>query len=146
MNGAALNRRALLGLGALAAAGAFVLWPRGSEADTLSAEEAYRLAATGEIALIDIRRPEEWAATGLPEYAVPIDMRRRDFAEALAAAAAGRPAALICARGGRSGRLARVLAGADPGNRIIDVPEGMMGSSAGAGWLAKSLPVVAVER
>lgn len=110
---------------------------------TLSAEEAHRQAGTGEILLIDIRRPEEWAATGSAEGAVRLDMRRDDFIAALESLAQGdrdRPIALICARGVRSARLANRLAAAGF-TRIIDVPEGMMGSLSGPGWLARGLPV-----
>ncbi len=45
----------------------------------LSVEEAYDLAANGAITLVDIRRPDEWAATGVGEGAKPLDMRRKDF-------------------------------------------------------------------
>ncbi|MCK0150347.1 rhodanese-like domain-containing protein [Marivita sp. S6314] len=95
------------------------------------------------VLLVDIRRPDEWAKTGLAEGATPIDMRRPDFLEALRAqlGADQRPVALICARGVRSQRMTRLLsdAGITP---IIDVPEGMLGSAAGPGWLKRSLPVV----
>jgi len=94
------------------------------------------------ILLIDIRRPEEWADTGVPRGAVPIDMRRPDFADAVQQARTGpmQPVALICARGVRSRRMTARLrdAGITP---IIDVPEGMLGSFAGPGWLERGLPV-----
>ncbi len=112
-------------------------------AGTLTPAEAHRAASNGEIVIVDIRRPEEWAATGVPEGAVPIDMRRDDFASALRAAAAGgaRPVAVICARGVRSRRTVAAMAAAGIDD-VIDVPEGMLGSSAGPGWLARGLPVV----
>ncbi len=75
--------------------------------------------------------------------AVAIDMRRQDFLQALNAAVAGdltAPVALICARGVRSARLTRALVEAGY-SRIIDVPEGMLGSASGPGWLAGNLPV-----
>ncbi len=110
-------------------------------AGTLTPAEAHRSARTGDIVLIDIRRPEEWAATGVPEGAVPIDMRRDDFAAALRAATGGeaRPVAVICARGVRSRRTAAAMAAAGIGE-VLDVPEGMLGSAAGPGWLARGLP------
>lgn len=110
----------------------------------LSPAEALQAVRDGSVVLIDIRRPDEWARTGVPEGAVPIDMRRPDFAEAVRAAQAeaALPVALICARGVRSRRMTQVLTevGFD---QIIDVPEGMLGSFAGPGWLKKGLPVVA---
>lgn len=94
--------------------------------------------------MIDIRRPDEWARTGVAEGAYPLDMRRDDFIEALAMLVdeqRDQPIALICARGVRSDRMSARLrqAGFD---RIIDVPEGMLGSAAGPGWIARDLPVV----
>lgn len=141
-----LSRRGLLlGGGALLTTGAaafIVIGGGGSDAATLTVAEAYQRAQTGEILLIDIRRPEEWAATGIPAGAVAIDMRRGDFTEALAAARgeSAAPVALICARGVRSRRLTNRLNDAGIGP-VIDVPEGMLGSFAGPGWLAAELPV-----
>lgn len=108
-----------------------------------SVSEAYDLASAGHILLIDIRRPDEWRDTGLPQGALPIDMRSDDFTAALIKAAGTdmtKPIALICARGVRSARLANRLSQAGFIN-VVDVPEGMLGSSAGPGWLAANLPV-----
>ena len=142
-----LLRGAGLGLVALVAGAlGWRLWQRrapvwgGAEIDPARAHGAAR---AGRILLVDIRRPEEWAATGIPEGAHPIDMRRPDFTQALArlrAAHPGRPVALICARGVRSAALARRLAAAGLGP-VINLPEGMLGSRAGPGWLARGLPV-----
>jgi len=111
----------------------------------LDVAEAHRAALSGDVILIDIRRPDEWRRTGVPEGAVALDMRRSDFIEALLAQTQGArdvPVALICARGVRSRGLGQRLAGAGF-ERVLDVPEGMLGSGAGAGWLARGLPVVA---
>jgi len=110
----------------------------------LSVTEALRAAEAREITLVDIRRPDEWAATGIGKGAVPIDMRRGDFIEALLAQTDGKtdtPVALICARGVRSAYLSAQLQAAGF-SKIIDVPEGMLGSGAGPGWLKAGLPVV----
>lgn len=109
----------------------------------LSVEEAHQKALSGEITLIDIRRPDEWAGTGSGEGAVRLDMRRQDFIPALLEVVTepSAPIALICARGVRSAWLTDILTQAGFTN-IIDVPEGMLGSAAGAGWLGKGLPVV----
>lgn len=112
--------------------------------NALSAEAAYAQAQAGHITLVDIRRPDEWRGTGIPKHAVPLDMRQADFTNDLAAlvsSAPGRPVALICARGVRSAVLARRLAKAGFTD-VMDVPEGMLGSGAGSGWLARGLPVV----
>ncbi|MEX0285372.1 MAG: rhodanese-like domain-containing protein, partial [Paracoccaceae bacterium] len=97
----------------------------------------------GEILLVDIRTPREWHATGIGEGAHPLDMRRDDFETALAQLTGGNrdaPVALICARGVRSARLSNRLTEAGF-TQIIDVPEGMLGSAAGPGWVRAGLPV-----
>ncbi len=112
-------------------------------AEVLTATEAFAKAATGKITLIDIRTPEEWAETGSGAGAKRLDMRRNDFSAALDKILGGnksKPVALICARGVRSSRLSRALRESGYSN-IIDVPEGMLGSYAGPGWLERGLPV-----
>ena len=110
---------------------------------SLGVAEAHRLALSGEILLVDIRRPDEWSLTGIGEGAQPLDMRARDFEARLLALAEGdkaRPIALICARGVRSRGMARRLASAGF-TRVLDVPEGMLGSGAGPGWIKAGLPL-----
>ncbi len=111
---------------------------------SLTPAEAHSAAVAGDIILIDIRRPDEWIKTGSGEGATRIDMRRDDFVDQLTQLTNGdfsTPVALICARGVRSSRLSNRLK--DAGfTKIIDVPEGMLGSSAGPGWLERGLPVV----
>lgn len=140
-----ISRRYLLGGGAALAGGAAFLafGPLGADdRTTLTVSEAHAAAAAGDILLVDIRRPDEWAATGIPASGVPLDMRRADFIEALAEvrASANQPVAVICARGVRSARLTRMLEQAGVGP-IIDVPEGMLGSLSGPGWLKSDLPL-----
>ncbi|WP_425091048.1 rhodanese-like domain-containing protein [Tropicimonas sp. S265A] len=142
---ALISRRAILAGVGIAAAGAVAytaVRAPGSDRTLMTPPEALEAARRGDILLVDIRRPDEWEETGLAEGAIPIDMRREDFADALAhaRAASNRPVALICARGVRSRRLTAVLTDADIGP-IIDIPEGMLGSLAGPGWLKRNLPV-----
>jgi rhodanese-related sulfurtransferase len=109
----------------------------------LTATEAFVKAATGKITLIDIRTPQEWDDTGTGAGAQPLDMRRDDFVFALEKLIGGdrtKPVALICAHGVRSGRLSKILREGGFTN-IIDVPEGMLGSYAGPGWIARGLPL-----
>ncbi len=147
-----LSRRSVvLALAALGVGGAVVAmqprWlyisPGVAGAEVLSAPDAYRALQEGRIVLVDIRRPDEWEASGSAQGAHRLDMRSDDFIDALGAVAAqdkSAPIALICARGVRSARLARRLTEAGF-TRIIDVPEGMLGSSAGPGWIARGLPI-----
>lgn len=111
--------------------------------DIMSAEQAYAAAASGEVVLIDIRGPDEWAASGMPAGAVPLTMQDPEFAAkfgSLLERAGGRPLALICATGGRSGFLSARLKEVGVSN-VIDVSEGVFGSAAGPGWLKRDLPV-----
>ncbi len=118
--------------------------PAAAETEMTPAEVSVALKA-GDIHLIDVRRPDEWATTGIAEGAVPIDMRREDFvAQAKKLAASGKPIAVICARGVRSRRVSGWLEDAGV-EHIIDVPEGMLGSAAGPGWLARDLPILGVN-
>ncbi len=115
--------------------------------DSVDAPTAHRLASEGKLLLIDIRRPDEWKKTGSGEGATRLDMRREDFIAELDKMTGGdrsKPVALICARGVRSSRMNNRLVEAGFTN-IIDVPEGMLGSKAGPGWLKRSLPVVIDE-
>ena len=136
---------AVLGAGAYAGPNVFyaAITPE-SDAGTLTPPEAHAAAKAGDIILIDIRRPDEWARTGSPEGGHRVDLRDADFADRLASLAdgdRGAPIALICARGVRSARTANLLAEAGF-TSIIDVPEGMLGSGAGEGWIQRGLPLV----
>ncbi|MEO1308428.1 MAG: rhodanese-like domain-containing protein, partial [Pseudomonadota bacterium] len=101
----ALTRRTYLIGGAClvgAAVGGGYVYLGPAAASELSPPEAHEQALAGDILLIDIRRPDEWAATGIAEGAVPLDMRRSDFTKALTDLADGdvdRPIAVMCARG-----------------------------------------------
>jgi rhodanese-related sulfurtransferase len=140
------GRRTLLisGLAAgVAALGASVLLPEGFEGAVMAPPDAHAAARAGTLILIDIRRPDEWALTGIGEGAHPLDMRDDGFAAEvlrLVGQDLTRPVALICARGVRSSRMAARLTRAGH-TRIIDVSEGMLGSAAGPGWIARGLPV-----
>lgn len=147
---ARLPRRGLLVLGGAALAGGALFaanWfnlGASVQADQLRVQDAHAQAVAGQILLIDIRRPDEWARTGVGEGATPLDMRRPDFTKVLqqlTEAHPDRPIALICARGVRSRHLTGRLSAAGF-THILDVPEGMLGSGAGPGWLRAGLPVV----
>jgi rhodanese-related sulfurtransferase len=141
------RRWVLLGGGAAIAAGFAVrqyrLIPPDYSGDQLSVTDAHKRALSGDVLLVDIRTPREWTATGIGQGAYPLDMRRDDFEQVLTQLTGGdrtAPVALICARGVRSARLSNRLSDAGFTN-IIDVPEGMLGSAAGPGWVRAGLPV-----
>ena len=138
------SRRAVVGLlvGTGGAAGLYAF------ADTaksvpISTDAALAGVTKGKLTLLDIRRPDEWALTGVATGAVPLDMRGSDFTERLDQLLGGNrsaPIALICARGVRSRRLAAKLTSAGF-TAVVDVTEGMLGSAAGPGWIARGLPI-----
>lgn len=109
----------------------------------LAVETAFAQAEAGSIYLIDIRRPDEWDRTGIAQPAIPLDMRREDFEVILRSIfekSGDRPVAIICARGVRSDRMNTRLQEAGFTN-ILDVPEGMLGSGAGPGYIERNLPL-----
>jgi len=135
---------ALMALFVLAAA---VARPAQAEITSLSPRAAYEMASKGEILLVDIRTPGEWRRSGVGTSAVTISMHRSGFLDKLNAAVGGdrsKPIALICAAGERSAYMSRIL-DAQGYRNIIDVPEGMMGSAAGPGWISRGLPVRTVD-
>ncbi|MEM9425836.1 MAG: rhodanese-like domain-containing protein [Pseudomonadota bacterium] len=112
-----------------------------------SAKDAADALVAGEITLIDVRSRDEWLETGVAEGAWPISMHEKGFQERFFAAremSGGKPVALICATGGRSGSLLRALRRAGY-TEFIDVSEGMLGSRRGPGWIKGGLPVVPLD-
>jgi rhodanese-related sulfurtransferase len=125
----------------------FLLGCSKSEDNTLSAKEANALMTSGQVTLIDIRRPEEWRQTGVAKGVTKINMLNPQgmtgFAQEVAAAVNNNlnaPIVLICRTGSRTGRAALALSEMGFTN-VRHVPEGMIGSSAGPGWIEQGLPV-----
>lgn len=110
----------------------------------ITVAQAHAASKQGNILLIDIRSRREWRETGVAETALPISMHESGFIRKLDKVMSenpGKPVALICAAGVRSNYLReRLMARGYPG--LIDVPEGMMGSRAGPGWISSGLPIV----
>lgn len=109
--------------------------------------EAQARAAAGRVTLIDVRTPEEWRETGVAPGAARIDVSRGEGLEAFAKSVLAQvggdrnaPIALICRSGNRSGKAQRYLA-AQGFTAVQSVAEGMSGSPAGPGWIARGLPV-----
>ena len=113
----------------------------------LGPEEALAKAQAGEITLIDIRTPAEWRQTGVAEIARRIDMGNpKDpsaFANRVLDEVGGdknAPIALVCRTGNRSGYMQQALQSLGF-TQVFNVPEGMLGSGAGPGWIRRGLPV-----
>ncbi len=111
----------------------------------LTPDEAHKRVQADEITLVDIRRPDEWAETGVAEGAHKLDMRDPAMIDNLTALLDGdrtAPVAVICHRGVRSKRLSKAMVKAGFTN-VYDVSEGMAGNwFGGKGWIRRGLPVV----
>jgi rhodanese-related sulfurtransferase len=113
----------------------------------LSAPDALYQAEAGKLTLIDIRTPQEWHQTGVARGAQRLDMRHPGGPEGFVTGVLDRvggdratPIGLICRTGNRSGHVQRLLL--DNGfTQVFNIREGMVGSSAGPGWIRRGLPV-----
>ncbi len=117
------------------------------DAALLSPPDAWAEAESGRVVIIDIRNSPEWAWTGVARGAaraswwqVPGGNGFLDDVLAIVGNQRSRAIALICARGVRSSAAAAFLR-ANGFTNVRDIGEGMLGSAAGPGWLARELPV-----
>ena len=117
--------------------------------DVLTSAEALNRSRSGEVVIVDVRTIGEWVQTGVPRGAVEVSlmpqwgMPNPNFVEdVLAAMGSDRnaPIALICASGRRSA-FAQDLLEKNGFTSVYSISEGMAGSAAGPGWLARGLPV-----
>jgi len=119
---------------------------------TLSAPDAYAQVQAGKLTLIDVRTADEWRKTGVPQGALRINMANAQgeagFIQQVEAALGGdkhQPVALIGLAGNRSANAQNVLR--ESGfTHVYTIKEGMLGSSAGPGWIARRLPVESCPR
>lgn len=138
MTTGAATRRILL-------AGSFLLPAScvlGQVLPSLSAREAYEAAQTKRIILVDIRSAAEWADTGLPQGAVPLDIDATAFDVRLAGLRLDNPGkriALIDRTGAQAIATVQKLGGRG-WRDLVPVRGGVLGPG---GWLAEKLPVTA---
>lgn len=127
----------------LAVAAALVLGLPAHAAEGVSPAEAVAQQRDHVAMLVDVRTPAEWAETGIPAGAQTISWGRPDFVANILALVQGNrdaPLVLICRTGKRSGKAVAALR--DNGfTQVTHVAEGMAGSSAGPGWIARGLPL-----
>lgn len=137
-----MNRREFLGF--TGAAAVFVAGPAlAIDGHFITPAEANDMARDGEILLIDIRTAPEWARSGVGKNANTIAMQDRQFLAKLDALTKGNKSAkvaLICATGRRSDRTRSRLISHGYTN-VLDVSEGMIGSTKGPGWIRRGLPI-----
>lgn len=126
-------------LGVLAIA---FIGPAGAQSSpSLAPREVHDGLKSGRLLLIDIRTPEEWADTGVPQGAIRLDADASGFEVRLAGIRLDNPGkriVLIDRSGGGAAVLQQKLAGRGWRDLAI-VRGGMLGAG---GWLAEKLPVV----
>ncbi|KRE02135.1 hypothetical protein ASE63_07100 [Bosea sp. Root381] len=136
MRKGATTRRTILA-GSLALPASFVF---GQGAASLSPRDAHEAVRAGRLIVVDIRTPEEWRDTGLPQGALPLDADGAAFEPRLAGLRLDhpkRPIAFIDRTGAQAAALAAKLTGR--GWRDVRAVRG--GMLAPGGWLAEKLPV-----
>jgi rhodanese-related sulfurtransferase len=113
----------------------------------IAAPDAYAALETGKLTLIDIRTPPEWRETGVAKGAKRLDMLHPGGAPGFVADLLKQvgndrnaPIGLICRTGNRTTQVARYLE-AQGFTQVFNIKEGMVGSSAGPGWIRRGLPV-----
>ncbi|WNJ92213.1 rhodanese-like domain-containing protein [Bosea sp. 685] len=133
-----LSRRYLL---AALASMALAKTARAQSSGTLSAREAYDGVTAGALLIIDIRTPDEWTDTGVPQGALRLDAESAGFEVRLAGIRLDHPGkriALIDRSGGLAASIQAKLAGRG-WRDLVMVRSGMLGPE---GWLSEKLPVV----
>jgi rhodanese-related sulfurtransferase len=112
--------------------------------ETVSTIEAHQQTVAGDALLIDVRRPDEWAMTGVPEGAVLITMGDPDFLAKIEQVTGGdrsRRLLFTCRTGARSGQVQHALSGVGYTN-VVNVRGGFIGNGVDPGWSQAGLPVL----
>ncbi|WP_417518680.1 rhodanese-like domain-containing protein [Minwuia sp.] len=115
--------------------------------DVVAPSDAWKRAEAGDLTIIDVRTPPEWAWTGTARTAHRANWWQISgpdgfLKDILRITGGDRDVAiaLICARGVRSSAAARFLVQQGFSN-VSDIGEGMLGSADGPGWLERDLPL-----
>jgi len=129
-------------IAAVAATAAFPAAAMARDVKVMDPKEVHDMAMKGRVLFIDVRTPQEWRQTGLPEGAKPIELAPTFLAKLneLTGGDKSIPVAFICATGARSNYVARELAKRGWKN-VIDVAGGLFGGPKGKGWKAEGLPM-----
>lgn len=139
-----MNYKRRVFLATIAMGAVFASQTMAQQSDVWTINQVNDALSRGEIVLIDIRRPEEWAQTGVAKGAWPLDMTAGDFTQKLFQArelAEGRPVVLICRTANRSGFLMAQIRKAGL-KGFVDTSGGMAGKGSNRGWIESDLPIV----
>lgn len=126
---------ALMGVAMMAA-------PAFAEPGELPADSAWQMVQRGDLVVLDVRTPTEWAMTGLPRDSHGTNVQDRDFIDQARGAVLGdldQPVAVICRSGNRSKQAASLLEKAGF-THVYNISEGMSGNDQADGWLKRGLP------
>lgn len=113
-----------------------------AEINTLTADAAYKMVQRGELVLIDVRTPTEWALTGVPKDSRLANLSDSDFLQKARGVVFGdteAPVALICRSGNRSTKAAEALEKAGF-SHVYNITEGVEGNKQETGWIKRGLP------
>jgi rhodanese-related sulfurtransferase len=141
------RRRFLLAVGAVAPGVLLLSVSARGQNMEIAADLAFKRSQDGALLVIDVRSPQEWGQSGVPQGARLVTIHGPDglagFVEALRRELGedtDRPVALICARGQRStvAQAALIEAGF---TQVLNIREGVFGSRSGPGWLTRDLPM-----
>ncbi len=137
-----ISRRMFVAAATAMAAFPAVAMARNAGVKLMDPKEVHDRAMKGEILFVDVRTPQEWRQTGVPEGAKPIELAPTFLAKLneLTGGDKTKPVAFICATGARSDYVAKELAKRGWEN-VIDVAGGIFGGPKGKGWKAEGLPM-----
>jgi rhodanese-related sulfurtransferase len=105
--------------------------------EKLTPQQTHAAVQRGDMILVDIRRPDEWATTGVAAGALRLSMLSGDFKSKIQALRQANPnikIGLICQAGVRSARMSKLLEDAGL-TGLVDVTGGT------SEWIDKGLPV-----
>ncbi len=116
--------------------------------ENLAARNAWEKQQNGGLLIIDMRRPGEWLATGVPQGAVTLSLENHPSGlegfihdlKALLHQDMSRPFALICRTGQRTARVLPLLRELGFKN-AMHVSGGIFGDRTNMGWLGEELPM-----
>jgi rhodanese-related sulfurtransferase len=111
--------------------------------ESVSVTEAYQEVQAKSAILIDVRRPDEWEATGVPEGAHLLTMNDPDFLQSIEALSGGdktKRLLFTCRTGARSGSVQQALLNIGYSN-VVNVRGGFIGNGIDPGWSQAGLPV-----
>jgi rhodanese-related sulfurtransferase len=116
--------------------------------ETVSVLEAHADVQAGTAMLVDVRRPDEWEATGVPAGAELLTMNDPAFLsriEALTGGDKARRLLFTCRTGARSGSVQQALHDLGYSN-VVNVRGGFIGNGVDPGWSQVDLPVASYSQ